>query len=138
MTDECIPKYPVKPAHWRRPLWMTSAAVKLKKRKYWAWRRYADMGSYHNYENYTRKRNAAQNLSNKLRRNVEKLIAKEAKSRPKSFWTYVKNQTKSREGLSPLIADNGETTETDSETAEVSLEQLLFISLHQRRPYQHA
>ena len=32
VTDECIPKYPVKPARWRRPLWMTSAAVKLKKR----------------------------------------------------------------------------------------------------------
>ena len=54
-----------------------------------------------------------------MRRNFEKLIAKEAKSRPKSFWTYVKNQTKSREGLSPLITDNGETTETDSEKAEV-------------------
>ena len=38
VTDECIPKYPVKPARWRRPLWMTSAAVKVKKRKYWAWR----------------------------------------------------------------------------------------------------
>ena len=90
---------------------MTSAAVKLKKLTYWALRRYADMGSYHDYENYTSKRNAAQNLSNKLRKKFEKLIAKEARSRPKSFRTYVKNQTKSRKGLSPLTADNGETTE---------------------------
>ena len=34
-TNECIPKCQVRPARWRRPLWMTSDAVKPKKRKYW-------------------------------------------------------------------------------------------------------
>jgi len=30
VTNECIPKCQVRPTRWRRPLWMTSAAVKLK------------------------------------------------------------------------------------------------------------
>ena len=98
---------------------MTSAAVKLKKKNYWAWERYKSTGSYGDYEKYVRKRNATQNLSNKLRRNFEKLVEKEAKIRQKSFWTYVKNQTKSREGLSPLLTDRGEMTNRDTEKAEV-------------------
>ncbi|KAK2148442.1 hypothetical protein LSH36_497g01010 [Paralvinella palmiformis] len=46
-------------------------------------------------------------------------LAKEAKTRPKSFWTYVKNQTKSREGLSPLMTERGEMTSTDTKKAQV-------------------
>ncbi|KAK2145378.1 hypothetical protein LSH36_683g03061 [Paralvinella palmiformis] len=82
--------------------------------KYWAWKKYKSTGSYEDYEKYVRKRNASQNLSNKLRRKFEKLIVKEAKTRPKSFWTYVKNQTKSREGLSPLMTERGDMTSTDT------------------------
>ena len=71
VTNECIPKCQVRPPRWRRLLWMSTAAVKLKKKKYWAWKRYKSTGSYEDYEKYVRKRNAAQNLSNKLRRNFE-------------------------------------------------------------------
>jgi len=101
------------------PLWMTTAAAKLKKKKYRAWKRYKSTGSYENYEKYVRKGNAAQNLSNKLRTKFEKLIAKEAKTRPKSFWAYVKNQTKSGERLGPLLTESREMTNTDTEKAHV-------------------
>jgi len=44
----------VKPAQWRKPLWMTGEGMRLTKRKYWVWQRYKQTGSY---ERYCRKRN---------------------------------------------------------------------------------
>ena len=70
-------------------------------------------------DRYCRKRNKALLLNDKLRRNFELLIAKEAKTKPKAFWKYVKSQTSSRAGLSPLETQNGCLTKDDTEKAEV-------------------
>jgi len=115
----CIPISKVKPARWRRPLWMTGEAMKLTKRKYWAWQRYRRTGRHEDYNRYCMRRNKAQAVSDRLRRNFERLIAQEAKSKPKSFWTYVRSQTKTKEALSPLDKGNGELTQNDMEKAQV-------------------
>ena len=98
---------------WRKPLWMTSKALKLTKRKYWAWQRYKNTGSYEDYQSYTHKRNKAQWERVKLRRNFENLIAREAKNKPKSFWRYAKSQTKAKEGICPMEKEDGSITNTD-------------------------
>ncbi|KAK2146860.1 hypothetical protein LSH36_581g01024 [Paralvinella palmiformis] len=99
----------------------TKMRVKLEKR-------YKQTGSYEDYEKYCIKRNKAHSESDRLRRNVEKIIAREAKTRPKSFWTYLKSRTTSRESVSPLEKDNGELTNTDGEKAEV--QDILLISIY--------
>ena len=57
-------------------------ALKLMKRTFGAWGRYAMTGSHHEYKDYCKKRNEAQTTSDKLRRNFEQMIAKEAKCKP--------------------------------------------------------
>jgi hypothetical protein len=118
-VDICIPKYTAKTTKWRRPLWMNGKAIKACKKKYWAWKRYRNTGRDEDYERYCRKRNLAQHLNNKLRRDFEKRIAREAKTKLKAFWKYVKSQTTTREGLSPLEKPNGELTKNDTDKAQV-------------------
>ena len=119
-VETCIPTSLTNPnSGWRKPLWMTSKALKLTKRKYWAWQRNKNKGSYEDYQRYTHKRNKAQWESVKLRRNFEKLIARETKNKPKSFCRYVKSQTKAKEGICPMEKEDGSITNTDFEKAEV-------------------
>ncbi len=73
---------------------MTGKAARLSK-KCWAWQR----GSY---VKFSRKRNKIQMESDKLRRNFEKLIAREAKIKPKSFWKYIISQTKVEDRTQPI------------------------------------
>ena len=84
-VDICIPKYTAKTTKWRRPLQMNGKAIKACKKKYWVWKRYRNTGRDEDYERYCRKRNLAQHLNNKLRRDFEKLIARESKTKPKAF-----------------------------------------------------
>jgi len=118
-VESCIPKYTARTAKWRRPMWMNGKAIKTSKMKYWAWKRYKSTGRYEDFERYCRKRNKATELNNKLRRDFEKLIAREAKTKPKAFWKYVKSQTSARDNLSPLEKPDGELTENDTDKAEV-------------------
>jgi len=64
---------------------MNGKAIKACKKKYWVWKRYRNTGRDEDYERYCRKRNLAQHLNNKLRRDFEKLIARESKTKPKAF-----------------------------------------------------
>jgi hypothetical protein len=118
-VETCIPKYTVKPIKWRRPLWMNGDAIKRTKKKYWSWKRYMNTGREEDYNRYCRKRNTAQIFNNQLRKNFEKMIAREAKTKPKAFWRYVKSKTRTRESLSPLEKQDGQLTQNDEEKAEL-------------------
>jgi endonuclease/exonuclease/phosphatase family metal-dependent hydrolase len=117
-VKECIPSSPIKPAKWRKPLWMNKETSKLVKQKHWAWKRYKITGRDRDYNNYVRRRNAVNKEANKSRKDMERKIATESKDNPKSFWTYVKRQTKSSQGLHPLQRDNGTMITDDLEKAE--------------------
>jgi endonuclease/exonuclease/phosphatase family metal-dependent hydrolase len=118
-VNECIPKYKMTPRKWNRPLWMNRNALRKVRKKYWAWKRYTLTGSSNEYEKYIKARSAAKKECWTLRREFEKMIAKEAKYNPKAFWSYIKNQTKSSQGVSPLEKQDGELTNKDIEKAEV-------------------
>lgn len=51
---------------------------------------------------FSRKRNKTQMESDKLRRNFKKLIARETKIKPKSFWRYIKSQNKVEDRTQPI------------------------------------
>ena len=94
-VKEYVPQCTQRSLKWTRPLRMNGQARKSSKNKYWAWKRYANTGSQEDYEKYTRKRNVSQNINLQLRRDFEKLIAKEAKK--EAFWRYLKSLMKTRE-----------------------------------------
>lgn len=118
-TEECIPKAKMTPQKWKRPLWMNKNALQRVRKKYWAWKRYSTTGQYKDYERYIKERNTSQKECTKLRKNFEQLIAREAKTNPKAFWSYIKNQTKAKSGISPITKADGEMTNSDYEKAEV-------------------
>ena len=118
-VTESIPTKPSKPARWKKPLWMNQKMSKLLKKKYWAWKRYIFTGSAGDHRKYVEIRNAAKANVYRERKNMEKKIAEEAKDNPKSFWTYIRKQTRSCQGVHPLVKPNGEKTTTDEEKVEI-------------------
>ena len=57
--------------------------------------------------------------TDRLRRNLEKKIATESKKNPKSFWKYVRRQTKASPSFAPLKTEDGNLTDDDKEKAEI-------------------
>ena len=51
--------------------------------------------------------------------NFVKMIAKEAETRPKAFWRYVKSQTGTRERLSSLVKQEALPTQNEEEKDEL-------------------
>jgi len=143
-TKLCIPTTNSVPSRWKKPLWMDKETSRAVKRKHWAWKRYRLTGSRQDYDNYAKRRKAVQSTSTRARRNLEKKIAMEAKVKPKSFWAYVKKQTKASQGLHPLVKADGTMTTRDKEKAELwsdffasvfTSEELSNIPLMDEKPF---
>jgi len=118
----CIEKYiPMKVSKGvkPKPRWMDSHCVKTVKKKYHAWKRYTYSRSYRDYQDYCRLRNKASKAVHYAKRQHEKGIASSAKLNPKSFWAYIREQTKTRSGIGDLKTPDGRTVTDDKEKAEV-------------------
>ena len=84
--------------------------VKLKKS---VWQKYKYVKSEENFQNYKRIRNKIVSENRKYRHQFENKIANEVKSNPKSFWSYIKNNTRPRQPIKSLINDQGKFTNSD-------------------------
>ena len=72
-------------------------------------------------------------MTRKLKKGIEKDIAKQAKSNPKMFWRYINSKTKTREGISQLeVPGENRLTESDNEKAESLLKH--FASVFTKEP----
>ena len=107
------------PKKEKKPLWMCQEALSKVKKKYHAWKRYTNTKQYGDYLNYVKARNEATKEVRRAKRQFEKRLAKEIKNSPKGFWNYVRSKTKVKSGISDLIKDDGEKTQTDEEKADV-------------------
>ena len=75
---------------------MTKAALRQRKKKYHAWKRYTETQSYADHLTAKKESLAMSRLTVKLRKSFEKDIAKNAKKIPKAFWRYSSSQMKTR------------------------------------------
>ena len=74
------------------------------------------------WREYCKARNQVKRMTRQVRKNIEKDIAKQAKTNPKRFWNYVNSKTKTRQGISQLqMPDKKTMTENDSDKADVLL-----------------
>ena len=72
------------------------------------------------WREYCKARNQVKKMTRQIRKNIERDIAKQAKTNPKRFWNYVNSKTKTRQGISQLKVPNTDTmTESDTDKAEV-------------------
>lgn len=102
----------------KKNLYLTTEAVKLKDRKNHLWRRYKKSGMDYDLSRYRQVKNRLRSLTRLLRRNFEMDIAKDAKSAPKKFWSYVKSRTKTRSKIPILSRKDGSKATSPLEKAE--------------------
>lgn len=102
-----------------KPKWMDHYCVRKVKKKYHAWKRFTYSHSYHDYEAYCKARNSATKAVRFSKKKFQKGVAECAKKSPKSFWAYVKDQTKSKGTIGDLVDNDGHVCTDDVDKAHV-------------------
>lgn len=102
-----------------KPKWMDHYCVRAVKRKYHAWKRFTYTRNYNDYQEYCKFRNKAAKAVHFSKKKHGKLIAENAKSSPKAFWSYVREQTKTRSGMGDLKTEQGDCVTDDKEKADL-------------------
>ena len=110
--NESIPKKTVTlNGRIRRGKKMDRKALSKIKRKYRLWENYIKTGDGRKYLEYCRVRNQVRAITRKVQKELEKKVAKEAKSNPKRFWQFVNNKTKSRPTIPDLVLSDDDVDE---------------------------
>ena len=117
MEDECIPVREGGAAD-SKPPWFNGEAKRAVKKKYCAYMRYRETGTYARYREYIRTRNRNKKVLRKVRRDFEKKLYKEIKKNPKALYKYINSKKGNRTPISRLKKRNGTITKNDKETAE--------------------
>jgi len=81
--------------------------------------KYCATGNYLDYCRYARERNLLKSLTRKLRNQYDISIARNMKSNPKAFWSYVNSKTKTKTSLSTLISHDSTEALSDADKVEV-------------------
>ena len=118
----CIEKHvPVKRTNtkFKKPKWMDQYCVRKVKKKYHAWKRFTYSHSYVDYENYCKLRNSASKAVRFAKKRYQRGIAESVKESPKTFWSHVKEETKSKSNIGDIKDENGEIRTDDAEKAEI-------------------
>lgn len=94
----------------------TKRTVRDKHKK---WKKYQKKRTASAWKDYTLARNTATSEVRKAKATFEQKIAREVEENPKSFWSYVKSQTKTKSGIADLKKSDVIAVSTDLEKAEV-------------------
>ena len=104
---ECIPRKTItingKPRRIKKFDKRTLSKIKRKKR---IWDRYIRSGDGQQYLEYCRLRNQVRAATRKIQKELEKSVAKEARTNPKKFWQFVNNKMKVRPTIPDLLLDD--------------------------------
>ena len=107
-----------KPPRKKRNMYMTNAALKLRKKKERLWRRYLQTGHDADYHSFARTRNELRSKTRNLKKTFERGLAAKVKENTKAFWAYVNTKVKHRSGIETLKTEDGNIAESDTEKAE--------------------
>lgn len=104
--------------------WMTQKALNAVKEKRKAWSKYIKSKNMHKsdeqqlWKEYKKARNHASSQAREAKDGFENKLAEEVKINDKSFWRYVRKQTRSRSGIPDLCSVDGTLLKDDIEKAE--------------------
>ena len=94
-----------------RPKWFNKEVEAVCKHKRKAWNRWKKSMKEANKETYRKLEKETKGMIRKRKKGLEKIIAKESKSNPKSFYAYINSGKNMRSKIGPLKGvENGETT----------------------------
>jgi len=87
---------------------MTKEAKRACKNKSNMWRRYKLSKSYNDHVEYNRALNRSTYEYRKAKNNFECKLAKDIKKNPKSFYSYVRSKSKTKDRVGPLKDSSGQ------------------------------
>lgn len=103
----------------KNPKWMTKKALKFRNYKSVMWKRSQASGSYSDYVEYKITLNKATKEMRKAKKNFEKRLAKNIKLDPKSFYSYTRSKSKTKDSIGPLKSEAGELVQNDIDKCSV-------------------
>ena len=98
---------------------MNSKSMTTLKKKHEAFKRYMQTKDAEDYQQFAKFRNQTKWEIRKAKREYERQVAKQTKANPRAFFQYVNSKLSTRAGIADLEKEDGTTTETDQEKAEV-------------------
>ena len=107
-------KYPIASNPYLE-LWYCVRKVK----KYHAWKRFTFSHSYVDNENYCKLRNSASKAVRFAKKRYQRGIAESVKISPKTFWSHVKEETKSKSNIGDIKDQHGNIKTEDVDKAEI-------------------
>ena len=113
-----IPKIKPSSKAKKKP-WLNRDSLNAIQDKKQAWKKYCLCKTKYNFQLYSEKRNKATRACRNAKINFEKQIADNIKTDTKSFWNYVRSQSKTRTGISDLQTDDGTLLTSDVQKAEI-------------------
>ena len=105
--DRFIPRSTVNKKGFQKPRWMDYYCVRKIKKKYHAWKRFTHSHSYRDYQAYCKLRNSATKAIRFSKKKYQKGVAESSKTSPKSFWSFIKDETKGKSEIGDLIDEDG-------------------------------
>jgi hypothetical protein len=88
-----------------RPLWMQQNVMRIIRKKRRLWETYRKSKDYEEYQAYQKVQKEARMMVRQAKRKFEKKLAKEAKRKPKLFYSYLKTRSSNKQSVGPLQSD---------------------------------
>ena len=124
-VDLCVPKIHLKSEKNtcsrdnRKPKWWNEKAKNKIARKRETYNKWLKTQDDNDYDLYARARNQAKSECRRSDINYQKMIAKEAKTKPKLFFSFTQSKLKVREGISDLIDNEGNKISSNEGKADI-------------------
>ena len=121
-VDSCVDKHvpKVRPSQKaKKQPWLNRDAITAVQDKKRAWKTYTFCKTQQNYQKYAGKRNKATRACRDAKINFERKLANNIKTDSKSFWSYVRSQSKTKSGIGDLESQDGSLLSTDIQKAEL-------------------
>ena len=136
LESKYVPKVKIKSRRKHNPFPLDDKTKELIKKKHCMSRQLMRNNNDENRRAYNKARNKVKGAIEKLRKEFEKSLAKEAKTNPKKLWKYINSKSKIRPGIGDINIDPSDekspTTNNDEEKAQVFAE--YFSNVFTREP----
>ena len=92
-----------------KPVWMKQNIIRIVRKKAKLWRKYKETREYMDYLKYKKVERESKKEIAKVKKDFEKRLAKDVKTNPKKFYSYVKSKSRTRDSIGPLRGLDGDT-----------------------------
>jgi len=129
-----------------RPVWMSQALLREIRKKRRLWKVHTRRESRESFLEYKRQEKKVHKLIRNEKKKFERKLASEKTKNSRPFYSYLKQKTRNRVTVGPLLDENGSMVEDDGKMAEIlnqyfstvfTREETTNIPRSRRRPVRH-